>query len=98
MNDFPTLVALYIVFLVITVFAYKKILASKSHWAIVFSLIYLASIYCYYKLLVILNYLLIRNSIYIEFGHANLDLILLMFFCYLNSMVILLIIGYKRSK
>ena len=51
-----------------------------------------------YLLLVKIDYILMDKNIYIDFGHANLGLVLLMLFCYVNGVAILAVAVYKRDK
>jgi len=98
MDDLLVLTALYIVFLAISFVIYKAILKTSSIWAIIISMIYLIGIYCYYWLLLKINYILIDKNIYIDFGHAYLGLVLFMFFCYINGTIFLAVAAYRRGK
>jgi len=98
MDDLLVLTALYIFFLAISFVVYKTLLKASSVWATILAVIYLIGIYCYYLLLVKIDYILMDKNIYIDFGHANLGLVLLMLFCYVNGVTILAVAVYKRDK
>jgi len=64
----------------------------------VLSLVYFVGIYLYFDLTSQLHYYFIDYQIYIEFGHADLLLIVLILFCYLNGFLALMVILNKRWK
>jgi nitrate/nitrite transporter NarK len=89
----------YIVFLIICFAFYKIAMLLKGYWFAVSAVIYLILIWFYFELVNQLHYYLRDNKIlYIEFGHASLELILLMFFSFLNAFGFIVFVIYRRSK
>ena len=88
MNEALALLIVYIIFILFSFLYYRlfKLKSVKNMLKIALTIIYLVGIYGIFEGFNQLHYYLRDNKIlYIEFGHASLDLILFMFFCYLNS-------------
>ena len=88
----------YIIFLIICYAFYKiAMLARNGYWLAVSIAIYLILIWFYFELVNQLHYYLRDNKIlYIEFGHASLELILLMFFSFFNAFALIGFVVYRR--
>ena len=94
------LIMLYLLFLLLCWCFYSIAVKVKSAIMVfIFTLVYLLGIYFYFEAFNQLHaYLRDKKILDIDFGHAGLDLILLMFFCYLNACVLIGFSVSKRSK
>jgi hypothetical protein len=89
----------YVIFLMVCYAYYKIGLSIKQAWFVVLSAIYMICTWLYFELANQLHYHLRDNKILnIEFGHASLELILLMMFSFLNAFVLIGVVAYKRKK
>jgi len=98
MNDKVFLCIIYLIFLSLSYLLFRYIITLKKISALLIFIVYLIGIYYYFELINQLHYYLRDKGIYIELGHASLSLILLMFFCYLNAFILLIIIILKMIK
>ena len=98
MNEYLALSIIYVIFLFFSYLMYLGSIRLKSPLFFIVSLIYFLGIYFYFEFFNQLDHYLGDNKIYIEFGHASLDLIMLMLFCYLNGLIVIMVILYKRWK
>jgi hypothetical protein len=98
MNEYLALSVIYIIFLFFSYLMYIGSIRLKSDLFFIISVIYFFGIYFYFEFFNQLDHYLRDNRIYVEFGHANLDLIMLMVFCYSNGLIVITIILYKRWK
>ena len=98
MNDKVFLCIIYLIFLSLSYLLFRYIITLKKIPALLIFIVYLIGIYYYFELINQLHYYLRDKGIYIELGHASLSLILLMFFCYLNAFILLIIIILKMIK
>jgi hypothetical protein len=98
MKEIIALSLIYIVFFAVSLLAYKKMVKLKLIWIFVFIPIYIYSIYLYFSALVALHNYLRDRGIYFEFGHADLELILLSLFCFISAAVFVLLIFVERKK
>ena len=98
MNDYLALSIIYVIFLFLSFAMYKSSLKASSWFFIVLCFVYFLGIYFYFEFFNQLHDYLRDNKIYIEFGHASLELILLMLFCYINGLALIMVILYKRWK
>ena len=81
----------YIVFLTLSFIFYKISVSLTRNW-------FISSAYFYFESVNQLHYYLRDNQIaYIEFGHASLELIVLMFFSFLNALILIGFVVHKRS-
>jgi len=96
MKEIIALVVIYIVFVIGSLFFYKRVFNVKLIWFILFLPIYLVSVYLYFEVLNQTKDYLRDNGIYLEFGEANLYLVLLWWFCTLNSILLIIFICVKR--
>ena len=88
----------YIVFLILSYLFYKIAILLRRHWFILSTAIYLIFTYFYFDLILQLHYYLRDNKIvYIEFGHASLELIMLMLFSFLNAFILIGFVAYRRG-
>ena len=88
----------YAMFLAVCYLFYKVGISVKLPWFILAIGIYLACTWFYFEFVNQLHYYLRDNKIlYVEFGHASLELILLMFFCVLNALVLIGVVFYRRK-
>jgi len=97
-TQFLALLVPYVLFLGITLLFYKIVLRKSNVISVLLSVAYLFGIYWYYRLLIKLDYILIDHQIYLGYGHAHLGLLLLMFFCYINALILFLILIAKKNK
>jgi hypothetical protein len=89
----------YIIFLMVCYSFYKIGIAIKHPWFVALIAIYLIFIWLYFELINQMhNYLRNNKILYIEFGHASLELILLMMFSFLNAFVLIGIVAYRRKS
>jgi len=88
----------YVLFLLFSYLIYISSIRLRSELFFVCMLIYFFAIYFLFDELLHVHQYLRDRQIYIELGHADIELMLLMFFCYINSVIILFIILYKRQK
>jgi hypothetical protein len=89
----------YIGFLLISWVFYKMGILVKPGWFVLLAIVYMALGWLYFEMINQLHYYLRDNKIlYIEFGHASLELLILMMFCFLNAAVFVGITNYKREK
>ncbi len=98
MNEYLASAIIYIVFLLFSYGFYIGSIKLKTPIFFVVGLIYFFGIYFYFDLLGQLHHYLRDHQFYIEFGHADLLLIMVMLFCYLNSFIVLMVVLYKRWK
>ena len=92
-------VIVYIVFLIICYVFYKIGISVKELWFIALIPVYLICIWQYFELVNQFdNYLLHNKILYIEFGHASLELLVLMLFCFLNAFVMIGVVFYERKS
>jgi len=98
MNDKVFLCIIYLIFLSLSYLLFRYIITLKKIPALLIFIVYLIGIYYYFELINQFHYYLRDKGIYIELGHASLSLILLMFFCYLNAFILLIIIILKMIK
>ena len=88
----------YIVFLILCYIFYKIAVSLRRHWFISSIAIYLIFTYFYFDLVLQLHYYLRdKKIVYIEFGHASLELIMLMLFSFLNAFILIGFVVYRRS-
>ena len=88
----------YIVFLTLSFIFYQISVSLTRNWFISSAVIYLVLTYFYLESVNQLHYYLRDNQIaYIEFGHASLELIVLMFFSFLNALILIGFVVHKRS-
>jgi hypothetical protein len=98
MNEYLASAIIYVIFLLFSYVFYIGSIRLKTPIFFVVGLIYFFGIYSYFELLNHLHHYLRDHKIYIEFGHADLLLIMLMLFCYLNGFIVLMVILNKRWK
>ena len=89
----------YLMFLGICFAFYKIGVRQKGGWFGLSIAVYLICIWFYFEAVNQLEEYLANNKIlYIEFGHANLELILLALFCLLNAFILIGVTTYRRRK
>jgi hypothetical protein len=98
MNEYLALLIIYVIFLSMSYLVYLLMMKLKSFLFLISGLLYCLGIYFYFNEVEQLHDYLRDNKIYIEFGHASLSLLLLMAFCYLNGLIVIFIVLYKRQK
>ena len=93
------LFALYLAFIVFTVYFKNKMLYIKTKWLFLFIPLYFVAIFYYYDLLTqIANFLGVKEIYIVDFGHAKILLVELLFVMYITSIVFVINIFYKRRK
>lgn len=99
MDDSLALLLIYLVFAGISFGVYKLLGNSKMLVALISAWAYLIGIYFYFELINKLHqYLRDSEMMNIDFGHASIGLVLLMFFCYVNAIGLIIFSIYKRNK
>jgi hypothetical protein len=97
MNDKLALCIVYLGFLLLSYIVYKFSLRLTKIWATIFFILYVWSIYFYFELFNQLHHYLRDRGIYIALGHADISLLMLMAFCYLNALVLFIIVVLKLA-
>ena len=98
MNDLLFLAIIYLGFLIGSYFFYRWVVKIKSIWAIISTIIYLILIDLWIELFNQIHNHLRDRGIYIELGHASLELVMLWQFCYANAVILIIFIVSKRAK
>ena len=98
MNDLLYLFIIYLGFLTGSYFFYRLIVKVRALWAVILTIAYLVLIDLWIELFNQIHYYLRDRGIYIELGHASLELLLLCGFCYINALILIFFILYKRSR
>ncbi|MGF7041120.1 hypothetical protein [Mucilaginibacter lappiensis] len=100
MSEELALAIAYLIFALISWGLYKVLITKKQAWVVAISLIiYLIGLYYYFETVNKLHQYLRNNKIMnIEFGHASLDLLILMLFCYINAFILIGLIIRRRNK
>ena len=93
------LTLIYIGFLVISFFFYKKMLIVKTKWIYLCVPVYLVFVNYYIELFNRIHYYLRDHKILnLELGHGGLLMVLLWVFCYLSAVIIIMIVIYKKTR
>jgi hypothetical protein len=98
MNEYLALTIIYVLFLAGSFGIYLLMIRVKSILAFILGFVYFIGIYFYFDCLFLLHSYLRDHKIYIEFGHADLSLLLMMAFCFLNALLVIFITLFKRYK
>jgi len=99
MNEYLALAIVYFLFIALSYIVYIVAIRLKGLWLGGFTLVYFFSTYFLFEAINHLHQYLRENKILnINFGHASLDLMLLLLFCYLNTLLVIFFILYKKHK
>ena len=92
-------IIVYLIFLLISYLLYRIAIVVKDIWYMILILTYLVGIWLYFELVnQIDHYLSYNNILNIEFGHANLELLLLIPVCYFTAIAGIIFTSSKRDK
>lgn len=99
MKENVSLLIIYFVFLVFTALFYKALNKANGIIFCLIGMIYLLFIYFYYAFIDRIgesHYW--QQELYLNFGHANFELVLLFFISFFTGMIALSIVVFKRYK
>jgi hypothetical protein len=98
MIEITALLIIYIVFLVASLLLRKWMIKVRTNWIYVCIPIYLLAINSYFDLINWYDDFLRDRKIYIDFGHAKLDLLLLCLLTFVTALFFIINIIYKRYR
>ena len=96
MIEITALLIIYIVFFIASLFLRKWMIKVRTNWVYVCIPIYLLAINSYFDLINWFDHFLSDRKIYLDFGHANLDLLLLCLLTFVTALFFIINIIYKR--
>lgn len=97
MDDKLAALLIYIGFLLMSYGFIKLMLKMNTIWFIVFLMVYLGSIVIYFEFINQFIDDLRDRKIYIAFGHANFELVMLSIFCFFNYFIVIGYLLFKRG-
>jgi hypothetical protein len=98
MKEILLLSLIYIIFFGVSLLFRKRMINIKSNRIYIYILIYLVGIYGYFELINWFDHFLSDRKIYLGFGHANLDLLLLCLLTFVTALFFIINIIYKRYR
>jgi len=98
MNEYIAYLIIYLVFAFFSFLFYKFAVNAKSIWAFLIVIGYFVIIYWVFDFFNDLHHYLRNRGFYIDFGHASLGLLIMMFFCYINAAIVIFLTLYRRQK
>jgi hypothetical protein len=94
-----SIIIIFIIFLCSSYVLHRVLIRIKSVTAfIIIALLYLIGTYYYFEIINSLDNALTDKKIYLEFGHANIILILILFICILLAIINILLAILKRRR
>ena len=98
MKEILFVTAVSVIFLFITVAIMLVIMTAGRLAYIIWSFIYLVLISVLFELARQFQLYLRIHEIYLDFGHADLGMVLLMFFCYFIAILTIIVLFIRRSQ
>ena len=98
MIEIIALLTIYIVFFAASLFLRNWMIKVRTNWVYVCIPIYLLAINSYFDLINWYDHFLSDKKIYLGFGHANLDLLLLCLLTFITALFFIINIIYKRYR
>ena len=98
MKEFIILIVIFVLFTTGSYFFYKITVDLRQKWFIFSIVVYLIAIDLLIEFANQLSIYLRIHKIYLEFGHASSDLLILWIFCYLIGAIVICTVGFKRGK
>jgi len=96
MIEIIALLTIYIGFFAASLFLRNWMIKVRTNWVYVCIPIYLLAINSYFDLINWYDHFLSDKKIYLGFGHANLDLLLLCLLTFITALFFIINIIYKR--
>jgi hypothetical protein len=98
MNELVALFIAYFSLIIISLVVYKSTMLLHPLVTLVILMGYWVVTYYYYGLLLWLNSLLTKREIYIDFGHADTDLLVFMGFCWITVLIFTIVIIVNKGR
>jgi hypothetical protein len=96
MIELISLLFIYVVFLLASIFLYRKAYFVKGPILYFYILVYFCLIEAYFRGITQLQIYLLERDVEIDFGHASLSLVLLSFVTYFTGLIFVIVRLVKR--
>jgi len=97
MQTFLAIILIFLLYLFASFVLHQYIVKCKSPIVVfLFPIFYIAGTYYYFELVFRIHHKLRENNIFLEFGHADIVLLEIMFVCFLLTIINIVVIFLRR--